>query len=55
MDSDNESTELGSLGVTDKADELALIEEAISESEQDIVEGTDLLAGTENETEEARN
>ena len=32
VDSNNESTELGSTGETDKADELALIEEAISET-----------------------
>ena len=55
VDSNNESTELGSTGATDKADELALIEEAIEEAERDIVEGTDLLAGTETKTEEARN
>ena len=55
VDSNNESTELGSTGATDKADELALIEEAIEEAERDIVEGTDILAGTETKTEEARN
>ena len=55
MDSDNESAELGSTGATDEVDEMALIEEAISEAERDIAEGTDLLAGTETETEEARN
>ena len=53
VDSDNEITESGSTGTTDKADELALIEEGISEEEWDIVEGTDLLSGTETETEEA--
>ena len=49
VDSDNKSTESGSTGETDKVDEMALIEEAISEAEQDITEGTDLLAGTETE------
>ena len=49
------STESGSTGATDKADELELIEEAIAESEQDIAEGTNLLSGTETETEETRN
>ena len=34
---------------------MALIEEAISEAEQDITEETDLLAGTETETEDTRN
>ena len=34
---------------TDEADELALIEEGIAESERDIAEATDLLAGTETE------
>ena len=53
--SDNKSAELGSTGSTDEADELALIEEAIAEAEQDIAEATDLLEGTETETEEARN
>ena len=55
VDSDNESTESGSAGSTDKSDELSLIEEVIAEAEQDIAEGTDLLAGTETKTEEARN
>ena len=55
VDSDNESTELVSTGATDETDELALIEGATSEAERDIAEGTDLLAGTETETEEARN
>ena len=32
VDSDNESAELGSTGSTDKADGLALVEEAISEA-----------------------
>ena len=54
-DSDNKSTESGSTGETDKADEMALIKEAIAEAEQDIAEGTDLLSGTETETEDARN
>ena len=36
-------------------DELALIEEAISEAERDIAEATDLLAVTETENEEAQN
>ena len=55
VESDNESMKLGSTGATDEADELALIEEAISETELDTTEGTDLLSGTETETEEARN
>ena len=55
VDSDNESAESGSTGSTDEADKLALIEEAIAEVERDIAEATDLLAGTEIETEEARN
>ena len=59
VDSDNESigvkSESISRGSTDKADEMALIEEAIAEAERDIAEGTDLLAGTETETEDARN
>ena len=42
-------------GKNDKADELALIEEAITEAERDIAEATDLLAGTETENEEAQN
>ena len=42
-----------STGKTDEAGELALIEEAIAETERDIAEATDLLAGTENENEEA--
>ena len=55
VDSYNKSAELGTTGATDKADELELIEEAIEEAERDIMEATDLLAGTVNETEEARN
>ena len=55
VDSDNEITESGSTGETDKADELTLFEEAIPEAQRDIAEGTDLLAGTETETEEAGN
>ena len=50
VDSDNESTELGSRGATDEADEIALIEEAIAEEERDVAEGTDLIPGTETET-----
>ena len=53
VDSNNESAESGSTGKTDEADELALIEEAIAEAEQDITEATDLLAGTETKNEEA--
>ena len=53
---DNKSTgvksESGSMGATDKAYEMAIIEEAIEESDRDIAEGTDLLAGTETETED---
>ena len=33
---------------------MALIEEAITEAERDIAEGTDLLAGTETGTEDTR-
>ena len=55
MDSNNKSAESGSTRSTDKADKLALIEEAITEAERDIVEANDQLAGTETETEEARN
>ena len=55
VDSNNESAELGSIGKDDEADKLELIDEAILEAEQDIVEATDLLAGTETENEEARN
>ena len=54
VDTDNERTESGSMGETDKTDETELIEEAISEAERDIAEATDLLAGTETETEDAR-
>ena len=46
---------LGSMGATDKVDEMALIEEAIVETERDIAEGTDLLVGNETETEDAQN
>ena len=53
VDSNNESAESESTGSTDKADELAFIEEAISEAEQDIAEVTDVLAGTETENEDA--
>ena len=55
VDNDNESAESGNTGSTDEADELAIIEEAIAEEERDIVEATNLLAGTETETEEAQN
>ena len=34
VDRDNESAELGSTGATDKADELAFFEEAITEAER---------------------
>ena len=43
------------MGETDKSDEISLIEEAIAETELGIVEVTDLLAGTETETEGAQN
>ena len=46
--------ELGSMGACEKIDEMAQIEEAIVEAERDIAEVTDLLAGTETETEDAR-
>ena len=36
VDSDNESAESGSTGATDKADKLALTEEAISEADQSL-------------------
>ena len=55
VDNDNESTESGCTVVTDKVDELELIEEAMEEAERNIAEGNDLLARTETETEEARN
>ena len=59
MDSDNDSmgvkSESGSTGATDEADEMALIEEAIAEADRDITKGTDLLAGTETETEDTQN
>ena len=48
VDRNNESMGVksgsGGTGATDKADEMALIEEAISEAEQDILEGAELLA-----------
>ena len=43
VDSNNESTELGGTGATDKADEMTLIDEAITETERDIAEGNDIL------------
>ena len=55
VDRDNRRAELGSTGKNDKADELALIKEAITEAERDITEETDLLAGTETKNEETRN
>ena len=55
MDSDNESAESGSTGATDKVDKLALVDRAIAEAERGIAEATDLLSGTETETEEAQN
>ena len=55
VNSDNESAESGSIGSTDEAEELAVIEEAITEVELDIAEATNLLAGTETKTEEERN
>ena len=55
MDNDNESAESGSMGATDESDKLTLIEEAIAEAERDITEATDIIAGTETKTEEARN
>ena len=58
LDSDNESTgiklESGSTVKTDPADEMAIIEEAIAEVERDIAKGTELLAGTETETEDTK-
>ena len=55
VDSSNESTDIksdtGGMGATDKADGMATIEEVIAEAERDISEGTELLAGTETETE----
>ena len=53
--SDNKSAESEITGKTDEADELALIEEAIAEAEQDIAKAIDLLAGTETENEEKQN
>ena len=37
-------SESGSTGTTDKAYEMALIEESIAETERDVAEGTELLA-----------
>ena len=58
VDSDNRITgvnsEPGSTGATNKMDEMALIEEAIAETERDIAEGTNIIAGTETETEDTR-
>ena len=54
VDSDKKSTELGSTGATDKVYEMVLIEDYTAEADQDIAEGTDLLAGTETETEDVR-
>ena len=58
VDIDSESmgvkSESGSTGTTNEADEMALIEEAIAEAERGITEGTELLAGTETETEDTR-
>ena len=55
VDSYNERTgvkpESGSTGATDKADKMALIEEAIEEVERDIMKWTDKLEVTETETE----
>ena len=59
VDSNNESTGVesasGSMEATEESDGMLLIEEAIEEAERDIVEGTDLLAGTETETEDTWN
>ena len=56
LDSNNESMGVKSeseiMGATEKVDEMARIEEAIAEAERDIAEGTELLAGTETETED---
>ena len=46
---------MGRTGATNKVDEMALIEEAIIEAEQDIVEENDLLAGNETKTEDTQN
>ena len=46
---------MGCTVAPDKAEEMALIEEAISEAERDIAEGDYLLAGTETKTEDTRN
>ena len=53
-DINNESISSGITGATDKADEMALVKEAIEEAERYIAEGTDLLAGIETETEDTR-
>ena len=45
---------MGSTGATDKSDKIPLIEEAIAEAEPDIAEGTELLSGTETETDDTR-
>ena len=42
----------GITGATNEAYEMALIEEAIEKVEQDIVEGTELLAGNETKNED---
>ena len=55
VDSDIKSAGLVSTGSTDEAEELELIEDSIAETERDIAEATDLITGTETETEEARN
>ena len=55
VDSNNENTESGSTGEADEADEMELIEDSIAEADQDIAEGTDILAGTVTDTEDARN
>ena len=47
VDSDNKSMKSSSTGAIEEADKLALIEDAITEAEQDIVEATALLEGTE--------
>ena len=46
VDIDHESTESEIIGATEKLDEMALVEEAIAEVEQDITEGADLIAAT---------
>ena len=42
------------MGATNEADEMALIDEAMSEADQDIAEGKELLSGTETETEDTQ-